>query len=114
MADEDYAAAIAWDPRRPQAHLERGWMHETLGNPSVALQEADAALASEPNSFESRRLRAVALVGLGRVADARAEAAEARRRHAETAGIVPSNPYEAQVLRWDLEAWSALDARLGR
>jgi O-antigen ligase len=112
MADEDYTAAAALDPLRPQAHLERGWMHETLGDPATALQEADAALAAEPNSFEARRLRAVALVGVGRVGEARAEAAEARRRHAETAGIVPSNPYEAQVLRWDLDAWSALYARL--
>lgn len=114
MADEDYAAAVALDPLRPQAHLERGWMRETLGDPATALKEADAALASEPNSFEARRLRTVALVGLGRIDEARREAAEARRRHAETASLVPSNAYEAQVLRWDLEAWSALYARLNR
>jgi len=114
MADEDYAAAVALDPLHPQAHLERGWMHETLGHPETALAEADAALAAEPNSFEARRLRAVALVGLGRVSEARAEAAEARRRHAETAPIVPSNAYEAQVLRWDLDAWSDLYRRLNQ
>lgn len=112
MADEDYAEAAALDPLRPQARLERGWMHETIGDPKTALAEADAALVAEPNSFEARRLRVVALVGLGRIGEARAEAAEARRRHAETADIVPSNPYEEQVLQWDGEAWSALDARL--
>jgi O-antigen ligase len=114
MADEDYIAAAALDPLRPQARLERGWMHESLGDSATALREADAALEAEPNSFEARRLRAVALVGLGRAGEARAEAAEARRRHAETAGIVPANAYEGQVLRWDLEAWSALYQRLNR
>jgi tetratricopeptide (TPR) repeat protein len=114
MADRDYTRAARLDPFRPQARLERGWMFESIGNHEVAREEAEAALRSEPNSFEARRLRAVALLDLGRLEEARREAAEARRSHQGLARFVPSNPYEAQVLMWDEAGWAELEVKLAK
>src|SRR5262249_18699006 len=104
-------------PHRPQARLERGWMSLGIGGASrtgVALAEADTALESEPGCFEARRLRAAALLGLGRGREARDEITEASRRHAGCKAIVPSNPYEAQVLEWDEAAWGRLEEDLAK
>lgn len=112
VADEDYARAERLDPLRPQAHLERGWMHLSLATPSKAFVEAGHALGSEPDCFEARRLEVAALIALGRAREARGVAEKARVRHAELASFRPENDYETAVLRWDREGWEEVDSRL--
>lgn len=113
LADASYRRAESLDPHRPQAWLERGWMLLDLGRAEDAQHEAETALASEPNSFEARRLRAAALLELGALEEARAEMGEARRRREALTAYPSKDSYEAAVLRWDEEGWAQIERKLG-
>ena len=111
-ADESYKEAARLDPRRPQAHLERGWMLLETGQPREARSCAETAIETEPNSFEARRLRACALLALGDRDAAIGELAEARRRRSALGSYVPLNEYERGVLRWEDDAWALTEERV--
>ncbi len=81
--------------------VESGWMSLEAGRPEPALASSERAIGLEPSFFEARRLRAAALFDLGRADDARREFAEAARSRAAVSGIVPSDPYESEILAWN-------------
>ena len=67
---DDYAAALARDPRHFKALYNRAFCLDALGRREDALCDYEAALAVEPSNASAHHNRGVVLEKLGQLEDA--------------------------------------------
>jgi tetratricopeptide (TPR) repeat protein len=79
-AVDDYTQALALAPEDAGLHAARGWAYLGTDSARLALADFEEAVRLDPGLGDAYDGRATALVRLGRLADAAADAEEAARR----------------------------------